>query len=76
MNSEHPYIGMDIHDGHSQVAVMDPDGTLIEERRITDSEENVHELNIWILLLMPISLVSRLALSEPLHGTKPLLIQS
>ncbi|MFC6764198.1 IS110 family transposase [Natrinema soli] len=35
--SETPYIGMDCHDGHSQVAVMASDGTILDERRVTDS---------------------------------------
>jgi hypothetical protein len=37
MKSETPYIGMDTHDGHSQVAVMDSHGTILDERRVTDS---------------------------------------
>ena len=37
MKSETPYIGMDTHDGHSQVAVMASDGTILDERRVTDA---------------------------------------
>lgn len=33
------YIGMDTHDRYSQVAVMDADGTLVEERRLTHADD-------------------------------------
>lgn len=38
MNSETEYIGMDVHDGHSWVAVMDSDGTVQESKRLTDAQ--------------------------------------
>ncbi|MFC6765096.1 IS110 family transposase [Natrinema soli] len=38
MNSETEFIGMDIHDGYSQIAVMDPDGTVLDSRRLSDAD--------------------------------------
>lgn len=38
MNTETVCIGMDVHDGYSQVAVMDPDGTDPDSLRLDDAD--------------------------------------